>query len=286
MSFRKQTVLLVLALWASLIWYAVFNASGRMLEVSVLNVGQGDSTFIRTKTGNQVLIDGGPGRAVLSELSRHMPAYDKSIDVLIATHTDLDHLGGLVEVLKSYSVGEVIENGLPADTQVYQAWEKLISEKHIPRYVARVGDRMMLDAGTTLDILGPWPEDFTPIPQKANEAMIVSRLTEGANSFLFMGDLERSDELRLTRSGLKIASDVLKVAHHGSRFTSSELFLERADPSYAAISVGAKNSYGHPTQETLDRLAHTNAKLFRTDQDGTVTFLSDGNALTLARTKQ
>ena len=105
MSFRRRITLLVLTLGASFIWYAVFTASGRAFGVSVLNVGQGDAIFIQTKAGNQILIDGGPGRAVLSELSRLLPAYDKSIDVLMATHSNLDHIGGLIEVLKSYDIG-------------------------------------------------------------------------------------------------------------------------------------------------------------------------------------
>ncbi len=239
------------------------------------------TVFIETPKGHQVLIDGGPGRAVLSELSRIMPALDRSLDVVVATHTDLDHIGGLAEVADKYDIGMAVENGFAADSGIYQTFEKKLDNKKITRRKARAGDRLVLDSGIHLDILGPVPEDFTPPPEKPNEVMIVARLIYGESEFLFMGDIERGDELRFLSSGLDVQSDVLKVAHHGSRFSTTDLFLEKVSPHHAVISVGGKNSYGHPHKETLERLARSGATLSRTDRDGRVTFISDGKDISV-----
>lgn len=277
---KKQIIALVFLLLASsLVWYAIFRESRSGLSVSFLNVGQGDAVFIETPRGNQILIDGGAGRRVLSELGSVMPAYDRSIDLVIATQTDLDHLGGLVEVAKNFRIGRVVENGYKANTQVFGDWERALAEKHISHDTVSVGDRIQLGDGVYLDILGPFPEDFDPEPKKANEVMVVARLVYGKHSFLFTGDIERADEIRLTQSGLDIASDVLKVAHHGSKYSSTDLFLEKVSPLFTVVSAGANNRYGHPHAETLDRLGALGAKLFRTDKDGRLLFTSDGKAL-------
>ena len=275
----QKIALIALVLAASFVWYVVFTQAHDGLRVAVLNVGQGDSIFFETPSGSQVLIDGGPGRAVLAELGRVMPAYDRSIDMIIATHTDNDHLAGLVEVIKNYSVGMVAVNGASASTTVFENWQTLLKEKHPDIKIVRAGDRALLDHGVTLDFLGPFNEDFMLKLTKPNEAMVVSRLAYGESSFLFMGDIEKGDELRLAQSGADIESDVLKVAHHGSKYTSTDLFLNKVRPAYEVISVGARNTYGHPAPETLERLGKIGAKLFRTDRSGRVIFSSDGASL-------
>lgn len=277
MYFKLRLILLfILICAASLLWYSIFQESGEGLKVAVLNVGQGDAFFIETESGKQVLIDGGPGRFVLSELGRVMPAYDKSIDLVVATHTDLDHLGGLVEVAKSYHIGQVLENGFEAGTNIFQIWEDLLKQKNIPRTAARAGDKIILDKNTRLDIFGPFEEDFTPLPEKANEVMIVAKLTFKNRSFLFMGDIGKGDEIRLAESSADLKSDVLKIAHHGSKYASTNFFLNKVTPEYAAISVGGRNIYGHPAPEVLERLLTLGIPVYRTDRDGRVTFLSDG----------
>lgn len=277
---RKQIIILViLLLAASFVWYVVFRESRTRLEVEVLNVGQGDAIFIQAPNGHQVLIDGGAGRRVLSELGSVMPPYDRSIDILISTHTDLDHLGGLVEVAKRFDIGQVVESGFHANTQIFADWERVLAEKKVPRETVRVGDRIWLDSDLYLDILGPFPEDFDPPPKKSNEVMIVARLVYNKNTFLLTGDIERGDEIRLIQSELDIRSDVLKVAHHGSKYSSTSFFLEKVAPRFLTISVGANNRYGHPHAEALERLKALGAKLFRTDEDGRIVFSSDGNTL-------
>ncbi|MEK7576626.1 MAG: ComEC/Rec2 family competence protein [Patescibacteria group bacterium] len=282
MALWKKVTLVVLACLASYVWYALFTLHPKVLTVSVLDVGQGDAIFIETPSGNQMLIDGGYGRKVLSELSAVIPAYDKSIDIILSTHTDIDHLGGLVEVLKSYNVGTAIDNSFVAQTDIYKNWEDSLSKNYIPEKTVRAGDRIMLDEGVEFDVFGPTSEDFEPMPKVANEVMIVGCLRYGNNSFLLMGDIERSDEIRLAQSSVGFTNDVLKVAHHGSKYASTDLFLKKVHPKYAVISVGATNRYGHPTSEVLDRLNKINAQILRTDQQGRITFTSDGNVTSVA----
>jgi competence protein ComEC len=285
MTFWKKSVLAVLALAASFVWYALFSLHPDALTVSVLDVGQGDAIFIETPSGNQILIDGGPGRKIMSELGRVMPAYDKSIDMVLATHTDTDHLSGLVEVMKSYSVGTVIENGWTASTTIYHEWDSQLKAREIPRKIVSAGDRIMLDRDIEFDVLGPTPEDFISPPaggpKKANEVMIVGRLVYRNNSFLLTGDIGRGDEVRLAYSDANLSSDVLKVSHHGSKYSSTDLLLSRVHPAYAAISVGVYNSYGFPMPEVLNRIGKIGAQVLRTDQHGRITFISDGDHISV-----
>jgi competence protein ComEC len=281
MAFWKKALIIILLSASSFVWYAVLTRPDGLLAVSFFNIGQGDAIFIETPSGNQVLIDGGPGRKILMELSDVMPVYDKSIDLIISTHTDFDHLAGLVEVLKRYDVGMVLENGFTADTKIYKEWEKLLADKKIPRGVVRAGDRINLDRDGTLNILGPVPEDFIPPPQQANEVMVVSQLVYGNNKFLFPGDIEKGDEIRLVHSSYDISSNILKVAHHGSKYSSTDLFLESVAPQYEIISAGDNNRYCHPHAETLARLKLLGAQLYRTDIDGRITLKSDGTYITI-----
>jgi len=281
----QKSVLVVLALGAGFVWNNVFSSSPGVLTVSFLDVGQGDATFIETPNGTQILIDGGYGKKVLSELGRIMPGHDKSLDMVIATHTDSDHLGGLVEVLQRYEVEGVIENGFRDDSSLLQEWDDEIVKQNITSRSVQAGDRFVLDEGVYLEILGPFAEDINPMPKEPNEVMVVSRLVYGETEFLLMGDIERPDEIRLASSQKDIASDVLKVAHHGSKYSSTDLFLEKVQPQYSIVSAGVKNNYGHPHPETLERLAAVGGTLFRTDQQSRITLVSDGKTISVKEGK-
>lgn len=277
----KIIALAVLALAAVFVWYIVFTQSEGKLKVVFLNVGQGDATFIETPSGIQILIDGGAGSRVLGELSRIMSLYDRSIDVVVATHTDADHIGGLTEVLRRYDVSMVIENGMTADTKIWRELDELIRDEGSMRYTAVAGQRLVLGGGAHLDILGPMTGEREALTSKANDVMIVSRLVYGENEVLLTGDIERDDEVRLVASGVDLQSDVLKVAHHGSKNSSTDLFLERVRPTVAVISVGESNRYGHPSKEALDRLRKIGARLLRTDTGGRIKITLDGKTATL-----
>ncbi len=278
MSRLKVIVLVTLAFATVFVWYIVFTKPDGKLKIVFLNVGQGDATFIETPSGARILIDGGSGSRVLGELARVMPFYDRQIDVVIATHTDADHIGGLTEVLRRYDVGMMIENGMTVDTRIWRELDELIHDEESARHTAVAGERLVLGGGAYLDILGPMVGEHEKLAAKANDVMIVSRLVYGENEVLLTGDIERDDEVRLVASGIDMQSDILKVAHHGSKNSSTDLFLARALPKIAIVSAGEENRYGHPHQETLDRVAKIGARLLRTDIDGRLCFVADGKS--------
>jgi len=276
MQRAKVIILSTLALGAIFVWYVVFTQRDAALKIIFLNVGQGDAIFIETPSGTQVLIDGGAGSRVLGELAAVMPFYDRQVDIVIATHTDADHIGGLAEVLRRYDVGMVIENGMSADTNIWREFDQLIGDEGSVRHAATAGERLVLDDGVYLDILGPAPGERDAPQSKANDVMIVSRIVYGEQSVLFTGDIERDDEVRLVRSGIDLESDILKVAHHGSKNSSTDLFLNSVRPQIAVISTGESNWYGHPHKEALERITKTGTRLLRTDIDGRVGFVLRG----------
>lgn len=278
MGRRKPYALLCLGGIALLVWYAVFSESREGLEVVFLNVGQGDAIFIQAPSGVQALIDGGAGTRVLGELARVMPFYDRSLDMVIATHSDLDHIGGLVEVLDRYAVSAVFDNGVAADTAVWRAWDAAMRQQGVEYHSLRAGERIILEDGIYLDVLGPSVGEQQTVSDTANDVMVVLKLVFDESSLLLTGDMERTDEIRLVQSGADLESDVLKIAHHGSRTSSTDLLLARVQPRLAVISVGDGNRYGHPHRETLERLANRSIPVLRTDVEGRIHLVSYGEA--------
>ncbi|MCL5435746.1 MAG: MBL fold metallo-hydrolase [Patescibacteria group bacterium] len=270
--------LLVLALLAVLVWIAVFSLRPQnFLRVNVLDVGQGDAILATTISGSQVLIDGGPaGGGVLRELSGQMPFFDRSLDLVVATHADADHIGGLVEVLARYRVKYVLTSDIPADTATFQAFsEKLAaSGAHIIR--PGPGMKIWLDNSTLLEILGP-PGNFVPV--ESNETSIVTRLRYGRTAVMLSGDAPVAEEAAMIVSGRPLGADLLKVGHHGSKTSTSNEFLSAVAPGFVAISVGVKNRYGHPADEVLERLAAHGVTIDRTDEEGALEYQSDGVSL-------
>ncbi len=263
------------------VWALVFAAAPRgVLTVAVLDVGQGDAIYIESPTGVQVVVDGGPGSALLQQLPKVMPLFDRSLDALIETHPDLDHIGGFVDVVGRYSVGAFVEPGIPKDTEAATVLEQEITDNNIPRYIARRGMTLDLGGGATLEVLYP-DRDVSRLNQNiANEGCVVARLVYGDVSMLLTCDMSAEMEQRvLELEGGNLASDILKVAHHGSKYSSSDAFVAAVAPAFAAISVGARNTYGHPAQPTLDTLAAHGVQVLRTDQEGTIVFKSDGKSV-------
>lgn len=252
-----------------------------LLRVTFLDVGQGDATLIESPTGTQVLIDGGKGRSVLRVLSRELGFFDRSIDVVIATHPDQDHIGGLVDVLKRYRVSTIIMTENKSNTPVYEMFARMIEAEGAEVLRARAGqlyDIGIGDAGsTTLTILFP---DLDPSALESNTSSIVSRLTYGDVSYLFTGDAPQAiEEYLVSRLGTHIDSDVLKVGHHGSRTSSAEVFVSTVLPSYAIISAGKDNAYGHPHREVTDLLNEYGIVQKNTTDLGSIRSYSDGKRL-------
>jgi competence protein ComEC len=254
-----------------LIWPAL--PDGR-LHVTFLDVGQGDAIFIRAPGGRQVLIDGGPDEAtLLSQLGRRMPFWDRTLDLVILTHPDLDHLTGLIGALERYQVEAVVWRDVPTNSPAYDRWLGLLEAEGVSVHQGEAGLHIALDEGLELTVLYPGTELLPEAVESANNASVVTRLTYGSVSVLLPGDIEAAVEADLVREGLPLAATVLKVAHHGSCSSTGEEFLRAVAPAVAVISVG-ENEFGHPCDEVLSRLA--DAQLYRTDQTGTVELVSDG----------
>lgn len=250
------------------------------LTVAFLDVGQGDAIYIEAPNGNQMLIDGGPTESgVVRALGRVMPFYDRSLDLVLATHPDQDHIGGLPSVIDRMQVSGVITTENNAKTGVYHAFEKIISEKKVRRILARKGERFILDNGVVLEILFPtqnvrgW---------ETNKSSIIARLSYGEESFLFTGDAPQVIEKYLvnTNSGA-LRTNVLKLGHHGSRTSSAREFLSATNPDYAIISAGLDNRYGHPHKEVLNLLNELKIPSLSTIDKGTIVFKTDGTNLIL-----
>ncbi|MDB5224850.1 MAG: internalization-like protein competence protein ComEC/Rec2, competence protein ComEC protein [Candidatus Adlerbacteria bacterium] len=281
---RHAGLLLVaaLALVVSVIWLQVHAAQPpNVLTVAVLDIGQGDAIFIESPTGKQVLVDSGPDNSVLNALSQVMPITDRSIDVLIETHPDADHIGGYMSVLERYEVGMFLEPGIAKDSTTAKSLEAAIDEHGVARYVARRGMVIDLGGGAELDILYPDHDVSRVNPNLANNGGIVMHLVYGETSMLLTADVDSSVEdtllvLDAQDPAIELDSDILKVGHHGSKYSSEDVFLKAVSPAVALISVGAHNTYGHPTKEALGRLQAEGVEVHRTDQEGTIIYVSNG----------
>jgi competence protein ComEC len=265
-----------------LAWIAVYEIwQLRFLEVIFFDVGQGDAIFIVSPQGHQILIDAGPESTILEKLAKEMPFWDRSLDIIVLTHPEKDHLGGLIEVLKKYQVDYIFWTGVIRDTFEWREWQKLIEfqkEKGAKVFIAQAGQKIM--AGKIiLNILYPLENLQGQILKDSNDSSIVAKLIYGQNSFLFTGDIYKSGEKKLIESRADINSDLLKVAHHGSKTSSAEEFIEKVSPEIAVIQVGKDNRYGHPHQEVLETLTKYGITILRTDQSGDIKIFSDGKKL-------
>lgn len=254
-----------------------FKNSHRGLTFAMLDVGQGDALFIESPTGTQILVDGGSPRKILNVLSRAMSPFDRTIDAIIITNPDQDHIGGFLDVLKVYKVGRVFEPGTYNDSKIYQNLKTEIKNKNIPNILAKKDMRLDIGGGAVIDILFP---DRDVSSWDSNDGSIVARLSYGKTSIMLMGDATLKTEKIILDEYPKTAleSTILKVGHHGSRTSTGTSFVQVINPSYALISDGKENKYGHPHQDTLEILISFGAKIFRTDQLGTVVMRSDGKS--------
>ncbi len=251
------------------------------LRVSFLDCGEGDAVLIQ-RGSRQVLVDGGPGpEAVMNELGRLMPFWDRSLDLVVLTHPHADHLGGLVEVLRRYRVEQVLAPDIPSEASLYAEWQRLIGEKAIPVTVAQTGQRIDLGGGVVIEVLGPPLELLTGTDSDTDNNGVVLRLVCGEVSFLFTADIMAGAEWELLRGRVDIAADVLKVAHHGSATSTTAAFLEVAGPQVAVISCGEGNRFGHPDEAVIDRLGEYISPdyIYRTDERGSIDFVTDGQTL-------
>jgi len=247
-------------------------ADGQIM-VSFIDVGQGESTLIRS-SDNAILIDGGEHSARSTVLNYLRNAGIQRLCYVVATHPHSDHIGGLTAVLGRVEVGGVIMPDVTHDTPTFENFLAAIENNDIPVIIPQPRD--VITAGIIdLVVVAP-PSPHPGAYDNLNNASIVLRLVHGRRSFLFTGDAESELETWMIQSGITLSSDVLQVGHHGSRTSTSELFLDAVNPRIAVISLGANNRHGHPHPDVTDRLITRQIGILRTDQQGTIRMLSDG----------
>ena len=271
----KYLILIILFITVIFIWSVIFNfADSEFLEVYFFDVGQGDAIFIETPNKKQILIDGGPDKTILEKLNKEMFFYDKTIDLLILTHPDADHITGLVSVLEYYDIKYILTSGVEKDTAVYKEWRNLIKEKNIFLILAQSGQKIFLDQDIFLEII--WPEQslVESFSKNTNNVSVVGKLVYRDVEFLLTGDIEKKVENHLVNQNLNLESDILKAPHHGSKTSSSFNFIKAVNPQISVISVGRDNRYNHPNNEVLGRLKES--LIYRTDKNGDIKILTDG----------
>ncbi|MEK7579843.1 MAG: ComEC/Rec2 family competence protein [Patescibacteria group bacterium] len=287
MPFRQKLILgfAFFLIFSVTLGLLLWLAKDQELKIYFFDVGQGDSILIETENKKQILIDGGPDNSIVKKLPKAMSFWDRTIDLVILTHPDKDHIAGLLEVLKRYQVKGIVETGVKCEKPECLVWENLKNREEAVIVSPKLGDSITLDENTKILILHPFEKVSGEYFSKANNTSIVAKLTYGEHKFLFTGDIEKQVEEKLVLAGVDIDSDYLKTPHHGSKTSSTEIFLDAVSPLAAFISLGLDNSYGHPHREVTERLENKDIKYYRTDASGTILLRCKLNSLCQVETQ-
>ncbi len=278
---RLRWALPPLLLAAVLVWSAVLSAPDGRLHVVFFDVGQGDSILVVSPSGRTVLIDGGQdGRDTCLLIDSHRPFWNRSLDIVVATHPHADHLGGLLSVVERYEVGLVLEPCIPSSTLLSEEWARRLSDSGYTPVCGTAGQEVLLDDAVRLQILNPMQQPLSGTSDDVDNNGVVIRISYEEVSFLFTADIMTETERRLTYTrSSSLDSDVLKAPHHGSSSSSTTQFLAAVSPAVAVISVGQDNPYGHPHEEVLERMGLLGAQILTTAEHGTIEFITDGREL-------
>ncbi len=254
------------------------HTQSNVLRVSFLNVGQGDAVLIQGPTGNQILYDAGPPTgATLRALADELPFWDRSIDVVVLSHPDMDHIGGFPEVFKRYAIAVALEPGVTSTNGVYDESQAAIVREGAAHFIAKKGMLIDLGGGAVAEVLYP---DHDTTDMETNSASIVLLIRYGETSFLLSGDLPKHiEEYLVGVYGEQLRANVVKIGHHGSRTSTSPYWLAAVQPDVAVISAGKENSYGHPHKEVIDTLAKTAVTTLITHEEKRIVFESDGTVV-------
>lgn len=274
-------VILPLLIATSVVWMAALNIPDDRLHVSILDVGQGDAILIQTPGHQNILIDGGPDpQAISLELGKRLPFWVRTIDLVMLTQPQADHLTGLIEVLHRYRVLQAIEPEISYRSSIYQHWQNLIETKAIEHRTAHAGQEISLGNGIRLEIIHPPSFLLQTTSDDIDNNGLVLRLSWNKISFLLTADINQEGEWYLIAQRANLKSTVLKVAHHGSQTSTTGGFLAVVDPKVAVISVGAANRFGFPHADVTNRLTEKlGDKVYVTSSHGTIEFITDGERL-------
>ncbi len=285
MNKYKKLIIFILIAANIATWSFVYaHKSHEFMTVAFLDVGQGDAIFIEAPNGVQMLVDTSPGEIVVRKLSEMLPYFDRSIDIVLTTHPDLDHIGGLPSILDRYSVGQYIFHDNSPTNDIIETITEKIADKKVPTGHVLAGDRIVLDVARNiyLDVLWPTPAFKTT---EKNDLSIILKLTYGEQDFILTGDASLKIENMLLseygsyNDGKYLQSEVLKLGHHGSKTSSFELFLRKVAPDFAVVSAGLDNKFKHPSVEVVARLEKLQLESLRTMGEGSVIFKTDGKSL-------
>ena len=270
----------ILMLSASLLSICLLSyaVSPSKLEVSFLDVGQGDAILVTTPSGKQMLIDGGPTHKILEEVSHHVSYFDRTIDVIVATHPDADHVTGLIPILEKYAVDTIVLSPSEGQTGIYEDAKKYTHRENAKIHIGAAGDVIDFGDGVIAKILYP-SKKYIVKKEDTNDASVSMVIIYGSHSFLLTGDLATTREQALISTELPRNITVYKAGHHGSKYSSGEQLLSYIKPEYAVISAGKENKYGHPNPEAIERLQKYSKEILSTIDKGAITFRTDGKSM-------
>jgi competence protein ComEC len=269
-----------LALGCVLVWSAALTLPDGRLHIYGLDVGQGDALLIRAPDGQTVLVDGGPDPVLLAaQLGHTLPFWQRKLDLVVATHSDSDHLAGLIPLVERYHVGQVLQPARMDGGALSEPWQQALEARSVPVITATRGMRILVGPSVMLEVLNPPDSGPGATPRDDNSGSVVLRASMGTFQALLTADIDAQAESELLAAGLITPVTLLKVSHHGAATATNDAFLEASVPQFALISVGADNRFGHPAPAVLDRLQARGSALFRTDTQGTVEWRTDGSVV-------
>ena len=280
---QKDKILLTLALILAALGLLVIVQTANLgkLRLVFCDVGQGDGMLLITPSGKDIVVDGGPGTKIVDCLGQKMPFWDRTIEMVVLTHPQKDHLEGLLSVLSRYKVKMIATTGVENETELFKAWQTAIKAEGAKIYVPKAGDRLVLDSvrgqTSSMDVL--WPtKDKLELWKLAglselNKSSVVLRLQMDGFCAYLTGDIPKE----ILEGLIDGTCQVLKISHHGSKTGTNQEILDSIDPKVAIIQVG-KNSFGHPHKEVLDLLASKGVKIYRNDINGIVEIESNGES--------
>ena len=261
----------VIVILLCIVLFLRFNWTENNLQVHFLDVGQGDAILIRTPQGQNILVDGGEDNILLSEVANVLPWWERTIDYVIVSHYHADHIMGFMELFNKYRVKNILVANHQPEDFLYQVWLDSLVKHELEVKIVQAGEKFNISPDLYWQVLlaDDYHEDY-------NENSLVIKLTYQDIDYLLMGDLPTEGEERLLKSNFNLQSEVLKVGHHGSKYSSSAEFLEAVKPQYCIIQSGEGNKFGHPHEEAVLRLKEVGCQVRNTQYEGRISTFSDG----------